>query len=56
MEPRDLFLVVSDQTENVEVGELHAFKDNPVEPVDGVFEDVKKGYDVRILNAEDTEE
>jgi hypothetical protein len=53
VEPRDLFLV-SDQTENVEGSELHAFKDDPVAPVDGVFEDVKKGSDVRILSAEDT--
>jgi hypothetical protein len=55
VEPGELFLV-SDQTENVEGGELHALKDNPVEPVDGVFEDVKKGSGVRILGAEDTVE
>jgi hypothetical protein len=54
VEPRNLF-VVSDQTENVEGGELHAFKDDPVEPIDGVFEDGTEGSGVRMI-AEDTVE
>src|SRR5689334_18147814 len=51
-----VFLVVSDHTENVEVGDLHPLEHDLVVPDDGILEDGKKGSDVRILSAEDAVE
>src|SRR5690242_780626 len=49
VELRDLFfLVVSDHTENVEVGELYPLEHDLVVPDDGILEDGNKGSDVRI--------
>ena len=45
---KDQPFVVLVLTENVEGGELHAFKGDPVIPIDGVFEDETEGLDVRI--------
>lgn len=49
-------LPVLDQTGKVEGGELHAFKGDPVELIDGVLEDEKEAYGVRALKFEDTED
>jgi hypothetical protein len=48
VELRDLFFVL-DHTENVEGGELRAFKDDLVVPVDGVEEDETEGDNVRVF-------
>jgi hypothetical protein len=52
-EQRDHF-VVSDHTENVKGGEIHAFKADLVVSIDGVLEDAKKGCDDRVVKPHDT--
>ena len=55
VELRDLFAGF-DQTENVEVGERHAFKADPAESMDAAFEDATEGFGVPTSGADDSVE